>query len=336
MKFIDEAKVFIKSGDGGDGCLSFRREKFIEFGGPDGGNGGKGGDIFIKGTKSLNTLVDYRFQKHFKAKKGRHGSGRNRTGAAGQDITLKLPLGTEIFIENELIADVISTEKFLLFPGGKGGLGNINFKSSTNRAPRKITPGGKGKEAEVFFKLKLLADVGLVGLPNAGKSSLLRSISAAKPKVADYPFTTLEPKLGVIRIGDDEAVVADIPGLISGANSGSGLGIQFLKHIERCKSIIHMIDISAQDPIMDYKIIISELDGFDKSINKKEKIIILNKSDLLAEDEIQNIISKFSDLINYPLYVISTITRNGIENLKTNIVQFGRNNELWWYKKNSN
>jgi GTP-binding protein len=328
MKFIDEAKVFIKSGDGGDGCLSFRREKFIEFGGPDGGNGGKGGDIFIKGTKSLNTLVDYRFQKHFKAKKGRHGSGRNRTGAAGQDITLKLPLGTEIFIENELIADVISTEKFLLFPGGKGGLGNINFKSSTNRAPRKITPGGKGKEAEVFFKLKLLADVGLVGLPNAGKSSLLRSISAAKPKVADYPFTTLEPKLGVIRIGDDEAVVADIPGLISGANSGSGLGIQFLKHIERCKSIIHMIDISAQDPIMDYKIIISELDGFDKSINKKEKIIILNKSDLLAEDEIQNIISKFSDLINYPLYVISTITRNGIENLKTNIVQFGRNNEL--------
>jgi len=336
MKFIDEAKVFIKSGDGGDGCLSFRREKFIEFGGPDGGNGGKGGDIFIKGTKSLNTLVDYRFQKHFKAKKGRHGSGRNRTGAAGQDITLKLPLGTEIFIENELIADVISTEKFLLFPGGKGGLGNINFKSSTNRAPRKTTPGGKGKEAEVFFKLKLLADIGLVGLPNAGKSSLLRSISAAKPKVADYPFTTLEPKLGVIRIGDDEAVVADIPGLISGANSGSGLGIQFLKHIERCKSIIHMVDISAQDPIMDYKTIIKELDGFDKSINKKEKIIILNKSDLLADDEIQNIISKFRDLITCPLYVISTITQSGIEELKTNIVQFGRNNELWWYKKNSN
>ena len=328
MKFIDEAKVFIKSGDGGDGCLSFRREKFIEFGGPDGGNGGKGGDIFIKGTKSLNTLVDYRFQKHFKAKKGRHGSGRNRTGAAGQDITLKLPLGTEIFIENELIADVISTDKFLLFSGGKGGLGNINFKSSTNRAPRKTTPGGKGKEAEVFFKLKLLADIGLVGLPNAGKSSLLRSISAAKPKVADYPFTTLEPKLGVIRIGDDEAVVADIPGLISGANSGSGLGIQFLKHIERCKSIIHMVDISAQDPIMDYKTIIKELDGFDKSINKKEKIIILNKSDLLADDEIQNIISKFRDLITCPLYVISTITQSGIEELKTNIVQFGRNNEL--------
>ena len=183
MKFIDEAKVFIKSGDGGDGCLSFRREKFIEFGGPDGGNGGKGGDVFIKGTKSLNTLVDYRFQKHFKAKKGRHGSGRYRTGAAGQDVILKLPLGTEIFIENELIADVISTDKFLLFPGGKGGLGNINFKSSTNRAPRKTTPGGKGQEAEVFFKLKLLADIGLVGLPNAGKSSLLRSISAAKPKV---------------------------------------------------------------------------------------------------------------------------------------------------------
>ena len=327
MKFIDEAKVFIKSGDGGDGCLSFRREKFIEFGGPDGGNGGKGGDVFIKGTKSLNTLVDYRFQKHFKAKKGRHGSGRNRTGAAGQDVMLKLPLGTEIFIEDELLADVISTDKFLLFPGGKGGLGNINFKSSTNRAPRKTTPGGKGQEAEVFFKLKLLADIGLVGLPNAGKSSLLRSISAAKPKVADYPFTTLEPKLGVIRIGDDESVVADIPGLISGANNGSGLGIQFLKHIERCKSIIHMIDISSQDPIADYKTIVNELDGFDQNINKKEKIIILNKSDLVDEDEIKNISLKFNDLVNYPLYVISTITKNGIDNLKNKIVRIGKIDE---------
>jgi GTP-binding protein len=327
MKFIDEAKVFIKSGDGGDGCLSFRREKFIEFGGPDGGNGGKGGDIFIKGTKSLNTLVDYRFQKHFKAKKGRHGSGRNRTGAAGQDITLKLPLGTEIFIDNELIADVISTEKFLLFPGGKGGLGNINFKSSTNRAPRKTTPGGKGTEGEIFFKLKLLADIGLVGLPNAGKSSLLRSISAAKPKVADYPFTTLEPKLGVIRIGDEEAVVADIPGLISGANSGSGLGIQFLRHIERCKSIIHMIDISSLDPILDYNIIINELDGFDKSINKKEKVIILNKSDLMNKNDIDYISSKFRDLVNCPLHIISTITKSGIDDLKSKIVQVGKNNE---------
>lgn len=327
MKFIDEAKVFIKSGDGGDGCLSFRREKFIEFGGPDGGNGGKGGDVFIKGTKSLNTLVDYRFQKHFKAKKGRHGSGRNRTGAAGQDVMLKLPLGTEIFIEDELLADVISTDKFLLFPGGKGGLGNINFKSSTNRAPRKTTPGGKGQEAEVFFKLKLLADIGLVGLPNAGKSSLLRSISAAKPKVADYPFTTLEPKLGVIRIGDDESVVADIPGLISGANNGSGLGIQFLKHIERCKSIIHMIDISSQDPIADYKTIVNELDGFDQNINKKEKIIILNKSDLVDEDEIKDISLKFNDLVNCPLYVISTITKNGIDNLKNKIVRIGKSDE---------
>ena len=327
MKFIDEAKVFIKSGDGGDGCLSFRREKFIEFGGPDGGNGGKGGDVLIKGTKSLNTLVDYRFQKHFKAKKGRHGSGRNRTGAAGQDVMLKLPLGTEIFIEDELLADVISTDKFLLFPGGKGGLGNINFKSSTNRAPRKTTPGGKGQEAEVFFKLKLLADIGLVGLPNAGKSSLLRSISAAKPKVADYPFTTLEPKLGVIRIGDDESVVADIPGLISGANNGSGLGIQFLKHIERCKSIIHMIDISSQDPITDYKTIVNELDGFDQNINKKEKIIILNKSDLVDEDENKNIRLKFNDLVNCPLYVISTITKNGIDNLKNKIVRIGKSDE---------
>ena len=228
MKFIDEAKVFVKSGDGGDGCLSFRREKYIEFGGPDGGNGGKGGDIVVIGTKSLNTLIDYRFKKHFKAKKGRSGSGRNRTGASGEDLMLKLPLGTEILINDDVIADVTSTDKIILFPGGRGGKGNINFKSSTNRAPRKTTPGEKGHESDIVLRLKILADVGLVGSPNAGKSSLLRKISAAKPKVADYPFTTLEPKLGVVRANDDEVVVADIPGLLSGAHKGNGLGFQFL------------------------------------------------------------------------------------------------------------
>ena len=327
MKFIDEAKVLIKSGDGGEGCLSFRREKFIEYGGPDGGNGGKGGDIFIEGTKSLNTLVDYRFQKHFKAKKGRHGSGRNRTGAAGKDITLKLPLGTEIFIENELIADVMTTEKFLLFPGGKGGLGNINFKSSTNRAPRKTTPGGKGQESEVLFQLKLLADIGLVGFPNAGKSSLLRSISAAKPKVADYPFTTLEPKLGVVRIHDDEVVVADIPGLLSGAHKGTGLGFQFLKHIERCKSIMHVIDVSEENFIEKYDIICRELDGFDTSINKKNKIIVLNKSDLIDDNDMKKMIKKFENTYNYKIFLVSAITGSGINDLKLHIVKLEKKYE---------
>ena len=329
MKFIDEAKVFLKSGDGGEGYLSFRREKFIEYGGPDGGNGGKGGDIFVLGTKSLNTLVDYRFQKHFKAKKGRHGSGRNRTGATGESVTLKLPLGTEIFIENELIADVISTEKFLLFPGGKGGLGNINFKSSTNRAPRKTTPGGKGQEAEVLFKLKILADIGLVGFPNAGKSSLLRSISAAKPKVANYPFTTLEPKLGVVRIDDDEVVVADIPGLLSGAHKGSGLGFQFLKHIERCKSIIHLIDVADGDPVKNYNIICNELERYDSSINKKNNIVGVNKSDLIKNENIKKLKLKFKKAFKGNIFITSTITSFGISELKEHIVKIGNNNEDW-------
>ena len=278
MKFIDEAKIFIKSGDGGDGCLSFRREKYIEFGGPDGGNGGKGGDIVIEGTKSLNTLVDYRFQKHFKAQKGRGGAGRNRTGAAGKDMILKIPVGTEILQDDEILADIVNDEKMILFPGGEGGKGNINFKSSTNRAPRKTTPGEKGYEAEVVLRLKILADAGLVGFPNAGKSSLLRKISAAKPKVADYPFTTLDPKLGVVRKGDEEIVVADIPGLIEDAHVGSGLGFKFLKHIERCHSLIHVIDITNEDLVKSYNTIINELKSYDEDLVNKNKICLLYTS----------------------------------------------------------
>ncbi len=320
MKFIDEAKIFVKSGDGGDGCLSFRREKYIEFGGPDGGNGGKGGDIIIEGTKSLNTLVDYRFHKHFKAQKGRGGAGRNRTGAAGKDMILKIPVGTEILQDDEILADIINDEKMILFPGGEGGKGNINFKSSTNRAPRKTTPGEKGYEAEVVLRLKILADAGLVGFPNAGKSSLLRKISAAKPKVADYPFTTLDPKLGVIRKGDEEIVVADIPGLIEDAHVGSGLGFKFLKHIERCHSLIHVIDISNENLVKSYNTIINELKSYDEDLVNKNKIIVLNKCDLLKKEEVDKIRIDFENFINLKVHLISTISGEGIERLINEIL----------------
>ena len=321
MKFIDEAKIFIKSGDGGDGCLSFRREKYIEFGGPDGGNGGKGGDIVIEGTKSLNTLVDYRFQKHFKAQKGRGGAGRNRTGAAGKDMILKIPVGTEILQDDEILADIVNDEKMILFPGGEGGKGNINFKSSTNRAPRKTTPGEKGYEAEVVLRLKILADAGLVGFPNVGKSSLLRKISAAKPKVADYPFTTLDPKLGVVRKGDEEIVVADIPGLIEDAHVGSGLGFKFLKHIERCHSLIHVIDITNEDLVKSYNTIINELKSYDEDLVNKNKIIVLNKCDLLKKEEIDKIRIDFENFINLKIHLISTISGEGIDQLINEILK---------------
>ena len=321
MKFIDEAKIFIKSGDGGDGCLSFRREKYIEFGGPDGGNGGKGGDIVIEGTKSLNTLVDYRFQKHFKAQKGRGGAGRNRTGAAGKDMILKIPVGTEILQDDEILADIVNDEKMILFPGGEGGKGNINFKSSTNRAPRKTTPGEKGYEAEVVLRLKILADAGLVGFPNAGKSSLLRKISAAKPKVADYPFTTLDPKLGVVRKGDEEIVVADIPGLIEDAHVGSGLGFKFLKHIERCHSLIHVIDITNENLVKSYNTIINELKSYDEDLVNKNKIIVLNKCDLLKKEEIDKIRIDFENFINLKIHLISTISGEGIDQLINEILK---------------
>ena len=320
MKFIDEAKIFVKSGDGGDGCLSFRREKYIEFGGPDGGNGGKGGDIIIEGTKSLNTLVDYRFQKHFKAQKGRGGAGRNRTGAAGKDMILKIPVGTEILQDDEILADIVNDEKMILFPGGEGGKGNINFKSSTNRAPRKTTPGEKGYEAEVVLRLKILADAGLVGFPNAGKSSLLRKISAAKPKVADYPFTTLDPKLGVVRKGDEEIVVADIPGLIEDAHVGSGLGFKFLKHIERCHSLIHVIDITNENLVKSYNTIINELKSYDEDLVNKNKIIVLNKCDLLKKEEVDKIRIDFENFINLKVHLISTISGEGIDRLINEIL----------------
>ncbi len=323
MKFIDEAKVFIKSGDGGDGCLSFRREKYIEFGGPDGGNGGRGGNIYIQGVKGLNTLVDFRFQKHFRAKKGVNGAGRKRNGAAGKDIILKLPLGTQIYEDDELIEDIVSTKKILLFEGGKGGLGNTNFKSSTNRAPRKITLGEKGYEADVVFKLKLIADTGLIGLPNAGKSSFMKKLTAAKTKVGDYPFTTIVPKLGVMRKGDSEKIIADIPGLIEGAHTGTGLGFQFLRHIERCTSIIHILDVAEENVVSNYKTIRNELKSYNVDLKKKPEIVVLNKSDLLENEDIKKAKKSLMKITKNKVYIISTITNEGIDELKQVILRMG-------------
>ena len=323
MKFIDEAKVFIKSGDGGDGCLSFRREKYIEFGGPDGGNGGRGGNIYIQGVKGLNTLVDFRFQKHFRAKKGVHGAGRKRNGAAGKDIILKLPLGTQIYEDDELIEDIVSTKKILLFEGGKGGLGNTNFKSSTNRAPRKITLGEKGYEADVVFKLKLIADTGLIGLPNAGKSSFMKKLTAAKTKVGDYPFTTIVPKLGVMRKGDSEKIIADIPGLIEGAHTGTGLGFQFLRHIERCTSIIHILDVAEENVVSNYKTIRNELKSYNVDLKNKPEIVVLNKSDLLENEDIKKVKKSLMKITKNKIYIISTITNDGIDELKEVILRMG-------------
>jgi GTP-binding protein len=323
MKFIDEAKVFIKSGDGGDGCLSFRREKYIEFGGPDGGNGGRGGNIYIQGVKGLNTLVDFRFQKHFRAKKGVHGAGRKRNGAAGKDIILKLPLGTQIYEDDELIEDIVSIKKILLFEGGKGGLGNTNFKSSTNRAPRKITLGEKGYEADVVFKLKLIADTGLIGLPNAGKSSFMKKLTAAKTKVGDYPFTTIVPKLGVMRKGDSEKIIADIPGLIEGAHTGTGLGFQFLRHIERCTSIIHILDVAEENVVSNYKTIRNELKSYNVDLKNKPEIVVLNKSDLLENEDIKKVKKSLMKITKNKIYIISTITNDGIYELKEVILRMG-------------
>ncbi len=323
MKFIDEAKVFIKSGDGGDGCLSFRREKYIEFGGPDGGNGGRGGNIYVQGVKGLNTLVDFRFQKHFRAKKGVHGAGRKRNGAAGKDIVLKLPLGTQIYEDDELIEDIVSIKKILLFEGGKGGLGNTNFKSSTNRAPRKITLGEKGYEADVVFKLKLIADTGLIGLPNAGKSSFMKKLTAAKTKVGDYPFTTIVPKLGVMRKGDSEKIIADIPGLIEGAHNGTGLGFQFLRHIERCTSIIHILDVAEKNVVSNYKTIRNELKSYNVDLKNKPEIVVLNKSDLLENEDIKKVKKSLMKITKNKIYIISTITNDGIDEIKEVILRMG-------------
>lgn len=287
MKFLDQAKIYVRSGDGGAGCVSFRREKFIEFGGPDGGDGGRGGDVWVECVEGLNTLIDYRFQQHFKAKTGNHGMGKQRNGGKGEDIILKVPKGTEILEEDgeTVIADLTTPgERILLAKGGNGGFGNLYFKSSTNRAPRHANPGAPGEEKWIWLRLKLIADAGLVGLPNAGKSTFLAAVSAAKPKIADYPFTTLHPGLGVVRVDQREFVMADIPGLIEGAHEGHGLGDRFLGHVERCGVLLHLVDGTQDDVAGAYKTIRKELKAYGGGLADKPEVLVLSKADALDED----------------------------------------------------
>ncbi len=288
MKFLDQAKIFIASGAGGAGCVSFRREKFIEFGGPDGGDGGRGGDVWAECVDGLNTLIDYRYQQHFKAKVGGHGMGRNRAGGKGDDVLLKVPKGTEILEEDgeTLVADMTEVgQRVLLARGGNGGFGNDHFKSSTNRAPRRANPGEEGIERWLWLRLKLIADAGLVGLPNAGKSTFLASVTSAKPKIADYPFTTLHPGLGVVRVDGREFVLADIPGLIEGAHEGLGLGDRFLGHVERCRVLLHLVDGTQDDVAKAYKTIRKELKAYGGGLADKPEIVALSKVDSLSEEE---------------------------------------------------
>lgn len=286
MKFLDEAKVYLKSGDGGDGVIAFRREKYIEFGGPDGGNGGRGGNVYAEAVEGLNTLIDYRYAQHFKARKGGNGAGSDRTGAAADDVVLKVPVGTQILDDDKetLLADLDAAGKrTLLCQGGDGGRGNAHYKTSTNRAPRRADKGWPGEERWVWLRLKLIADVGLVGLPNAGKSTFLAAVSAARPKIADYPFTTLHPQLGVVRLNaTEEFVLADIPGLIEGASEGAGLGTRFLGHVERCKVLLHLIDGSQADPAAAYRLIRHELTEYGAGLEDRPEIVVLNKLDAMT------------------------------------------------------
>jgi GTP-binding protein len=316
MRFLDSAKVFIKSGDGGNGCVSFRREKFIEYGGPNGGDGGRGGDVIAVADENLNTLVDYRYQQHFKAQRGTGGAGQDRTGASGADVVLKLPVGTQIFAEDgeTLIADLTAPgERIVLAKGGDGGFGNARFKTSTNRAPRRADPGWPGEERWIWLKLKLLADAGLVGLPNAGKSTFLAAVSRARPKIADYPFTTLEPKLGTVLLDDVSFVIADIPGLIEGASEGSGLGDRFLGHIERCATLVHLVDGTAEAPEEAYGIIRAELAAYGHGLAEKPEILCLNKIDALTPDVIDERCARLERAAGRPVRRISGAAGQGVE-----------------------
>ena len=325
MKFLDQIKIYIKAGDGGNGSPSFRREKFIEFGGPDGGDGGKGGSIILKSERNLNTLIDYRYQQHHKAERGGDGSGKNRTGRSGKNLILKVPIGTQVFEEDNktFIYDFKKEkEEFVVANGGKGGLGNTRFKSSTNRAPRKFTKGRNGEEYIIWLQLKTIADIGIIGLPNAGKSSLLASITSATPKIANYKFTTLNPNLGVAVYDDKEITLADIPGIIEGAHTGIGLGIKFLKHIERCKTLIHLIDITEENIENLYKQVRNELGKYSKKLLKKDELVVFNKIDLIDKNELNEKKNKFAKKIKKKVLTISTFEKASIKKIKSKLIKY--------------
>jgi len=325
MKFLDQVKIFVKAGEGGSGSPSFRREKFIEFGGPDGGDGGKGGSIILKAERNLNTLIDYRYQQHFKAERGKNGSGKNKTGRNGETLYLKVPIGTQVFEEDNktLIYDFKKeNEEFVVAIGGKRGFGNTRFKSSTNRAPKKFTKGATGEEFWIWLQLKTIADIGIIGLPNAGKSSLLASLTSANPKIANYKFTTLNPNLGVAFYDDKEITIADIPGLIEGAHAGTGLGIKFLKHIERCKTLLHLIDINEDDLVYSYKQVKKELSKFSKNLLDKEELIVFNKIDLIEKEQVKNKLTKFKKEIKKDVLLMSTLDKKTVSQIKSKLINY--------------
>jgi len=326
MKFLDQAKIYVKAGDGGSGSASFRREKFIEYGGPDGGDGGSGGSVVLVASKNLNTLIDFRYQQHFKAERGHDGSGKKKTGRCGKDLILKVPIGTQIYEEdnNTLIEDLTKPEQNITIAiGGKGGLGNVRFKSSTNRSPRKKTDGGKGENFCVWLQLKSIADIGIIGMPNSGKSTLLSSITSAKPKIANYPFTTINPNLGVVTYDNKEVTLADIPGLIEGAHEGIGLGDKFLRHIERCKSLLHLIDITNDNLHENYSKVRKELFKYGNKLVKKNEIIVFNKIDMIDQEEVDKKIESFRKKNNKTIFAISAQKHTGLKNFKKKLISYG-------------
>ena len=325
MKFLDQAKIYLKSGDGGNGCCAFRREKYIEFGGPNGGNGGRGGDVIFEAVPNLNTLIDFRYRQHFKAERGHHGEGSDCTGAKGQNLIIKVPVGTEIVAEDgeTIIKDMmIPYERFTIAKGGDGGFGNAAYKTSKNQAPRRADPGWPGEEMWVWLRLKMIADVGLVGFPNAGKSTFLASVSGAKPKIADYPFTTLHPNLGIARIDDDEMLIADIPGLIEGAHEGVGLGDRFLRHVERCAVLLHLVDGTEEDVAGRYKAIRKELKLYSKTLAAKHEIVVLNKIDALLPEEVEEKVKALQKAARRKPLTMSGVARTGTKEVLRKLLPY--------------